>query len=172
MGHLRSFVATAALAASLLAAAPVVAGETTMAGGSVHFSTPDTWTDILQTDGDPEVRVYQVPDPSPTGHTVLARITVTVKQEPDINGFRSFMEQAGAKARQLPGYKAGAAGAPDDVRYSAREAGVDSSYSERYWYKNGHAIQLRCVRPAHSQAGASWTAAFDKGCDALAAQLR
>jgi hypothetical protein len=170
---LRSTVAAAALAVGLLAGIPANAAEVSMAGGSVNFSTPDGWLDILQTDGDPEVRVFQVPDPSPTGHSTLARVTVTVKQEPDINGFRSYMDQATATAMALPGYQAATrAPGPNSFSYTAREAGVASSYHERYWYRDGHAIQLRCVRPAQSQAGAAWIAAFDRGCDAIAARLQ
>ena len=173
MAHLRSTVAALALAAGLLATAPAPAGEVSMANGSVNFSTPDGWLDILQTDGDPEVRVFQVPDPSPTGHSTLARITVTVKQEADVNGFRTYMDQADAKAMALPGYQAAArVPEPNSFSYTAREAGVASSYRERYWYRDGHAIQLRCVRPLQSQAGAGWIAAFDRGCDAIAARLQ
>ncbi|GAB3792805.1 hypothetical protein [Dyella agri] len=176
MGYLRSTVAAVVLAAGLLATVPAPAApaaEVNMANGSVNFSTPDGWLDILQTDGDPEVRVFQVPDPSPTGHTTLARITVTVKQEPDASDFHSYMDEANAKAMALPGYQAVAKAAePNSYSYIAREAGVASSYRERYWYRDGHAIQLRCVRPQQSQAGAAWVAAFDRGCDAIAARLK
>jgi hypothetical protein len=172
MAHLRSTVIATALALGLLAAAPAPATDVSMAGGSVSFSTPDGWLDIMDTNGDPEVRAFQVPDPSPTGHAVLARVTVTVKQEPDINGFHAWIDQATAKAMALPGYQAAAkAPAPNSFSYTAREAGVASSYREKYWYKDGHAIQLRCVRPVQSQAGAAWIAAFDRGCDAIAARL-
>lgn len=163
----------AALALGLFAIAPLQAAAVSMAGGSVHFSTPAGWQDILQTSGDPEVQVFQVPDPSPTGQTALARITVTVKQEPDIRGFQSFRDEATAKAMALPGYQAAAKSLlPNGLAYTAREAGVASSYRELYWYKDGRAIQLRCVRPQQSKAGASWIAAFDQGCAALAAQLK
>ncbi|MEW9623855.1 hypothetical protein [Rhodanobacter geophilus] len=173
MALLRSTVIAVALAAGLLATAPSSAADVSMANGSVNFSTPDGWLDIMQTDGDPEVRVFQVPDPSPTGRSTLARVTVTVKQEPDINGFRGYMDQATAAAMALPGYQAAAkAPEPNSFSYTARDAGVASSYRERYWYRDGHAIQLRCVRPAQSQAGAAWIAAFDRGCDAIAARLK
>ncbi|MEW9570955.1 hypothetical protein ABQJ54_04275 [Rhodanobacter sp. Si-c] len=173
MALLRSTVIAVALAVGLLATAPAPAADISMANGSVNFSTPDGWLDIMQTDGDPEVRVFQVPDPSPTGHTTLARITVTVKQEPDVNDFHDYMDQATAKAMALPGYQAVAkAPASGSFSYTAREAGVASSYRERYWYRDGLAIQLRCVRPSQSQAGAGWIAAFDRGCDAIAARLQ
>ncbi|OOG47276.1 hypothetical protein B0E52_04220 [Rhodanobacter sp. C06] len=173
MGYLRSTVSAIALAVGLLAATPAPAADVSMANGSVNFSTPDGWLDIMQTDGDPEVRAFQVPDPSPTGHVLLARVTVTVKQVPDINGFLAWMDQATAAAMALPGYQTVAkAPEPNSYSYTAREAGVASSYRERYWFKDGHAIQLRCVRPQQSQAGAAWIAAFDRGCDAVAARLQ
>lgn len=173
MGYLRPIAIAAALAIGLCAAGPASAGSNSMAGGSVHFSTPDSWLEILQTDGDPETLVFQVPDPSPTGQAVLARITVTVKAEPDIAGFQAYVSQASAKAAALPGYQtAGKATVPNTYSYTAREAGVAAVYRELYWYKDGHAIQLRCLRPQQSKAGAAWIAAFDKGCTALAAQLK
>jgi hypothetical protein len=63
----RTAVAAIVLALGLLAATPAPAADVSMANGSVNFSTPDGWMEILETDGDPEVRAFQVPDPSPTG---------------------------------------------------------------------------------------------------------
>ncbi|MDE1893715.1 MAG: hypothetical protein KGH90_05205 [Xanthomonadaceae bacterium] len=161
------------LATTLLLGGTVHAGEVSMAGGSVTFHTPDNWLTILQTEGDPEAQVFQVPDPSPTGKTSLARITVTVKHVPDISSFHQFRAEADARAMALPGYKVvAAAPVPDSNFYTARETGTDFSYVEHYWLKNGHAIQLRCVRPSKSLAGATWMANFDKGCAAIAAQLK
>jgi len=173
MGYLRPVLLAATLALGLVATLPAVAADNNMAGGSVHFSTPDAWQEILQTDGDPETLVFQVPDPSPTGQLVLARITVTVKAESDIAGFQAYVSQASAKASSLPGYQNTAKAAESNsYGYTAREAGVAAVYRELYWYKDGHAIQLRCLRPQQSKAGAAWIAAFDKGCTALAAQLK
>lgn len=164
---------TAAIALCLLVSLPAVAASVSMANGSVSFDTPANWMAIMQTSGDPEVQVFQVPDASPTGQTALARVTVTVKQEPDASGFDAWVGQGTAHAAALPGYQVGASSAAaHSYRYTAREAGVDSSYREIYWYRNGHAIQLRCVRPKQTQAGAAWIAAFDRGCEALAKQLQ
>lgn len=161
------------LAATLLFAGRVHATDVSMADGSVTFSTPDSWLDIMETQGDPETRVFQVPDPSPTGKTSLARITVTVAQAGDINSFNQFKSDATAKAMALTGYKISAVPPqPNSNLYTAQENGAQFSYVEHYWFKNGHAIQLRCMRPAHSLAGAGWEAGFDKGCDAIAARLK
>lgn len=163
----------AALVTTLLLAGTAHATDISMADGSVKFSTPDSWLGIMQTQGDPEVRVFQVPDPSPTGKNTLARVTVTVKEVPDVNGFQQYIGNATAKAMALPGYKAAAVPpAPNSIVYTAQENGEPGSYIERYWLKNDHAIQLRCVRPIKSQAGATWQAAFDKGCEAIAARLK
>ena len=174
MSFLRSTATLAmALATTLLLAGRVHATDVSMADGSVSFSTPDSWLDIMETQGDPETRVFQVPDPSPTGKTSLARITVTVTQAGDISGFNQFRSDATAKAMALPGYKISAVPPqPNSNLYTAQENGAQFSYVEHYWFKNGHAIQLRCVRPAHSLAGAGWEAGFDKGCDAVAARLK
>ncbi|MEY2151552.1 hypothetical protein AB7849_11645 [Rhodanobacter sp. 115] len=167
---------TTILAAALLLAGTATlahADDVSMADGSVHFTTPANWVDIMQTTGDPEVHVFQVPDPSPTASTSLARITVTVKKVADLDGFNTYRSGADAKARGLTGYQPGVR-PPDDINgnaYSARENGAQFDYLEYYWFKGDRAIQLRCVRPQQTQAGAAWTAAFDKGCHALAAQL-
>jgi hypothetical protein len=151
--------------------APALAADVSMAGG-VRFATPDGWTEILATDGDPEIRAFQVPDPSPTGHVVLARVTVTVKQMPNPQAFAAWVSEATAKAAALPGYQPVKASAPDRASYVARESGVAAAYREMYWYHAGYAIQLRCLRPQQSQAGAAWIASFDRGCDAVAARLK
>ncbi len=163
----------ASLALGLLLSGTLQATEIHMAGGSVNFSTPDDWMDIMDTQGDPEVRVFQVPDSSPTGKSSLARVTVTVRQAPDINSFQQYQSDATAKAMELPGYKAAAMPPQANSNfYTALENGAPFNYVEHYWLKNGHAIQLRCVRPIESQAGPGWKAAFDKGCNAIAARLK
>jgi hypothetical protein len=97
-------------------------------------------------------------------------VTVTQVSSPD--DFHAYQNQATSKAAALPSYKAIDTSNPDNLSYTAQEAGVASSYRERYWFKDGHAIQLRCVRPQQSQAGAAWIAAFDRGCAAIAAKLQ
>ncbi|WP_158753589.1 hypothetical protein [Dyella sp. S184] len=174
MSFLRStaIIATA-LATTLLLAGRVHATDVSMADGSVSFSTPDSWLDIMETQGDPETRVFQVPDPSATGKTSLARITVTVAQAADVNAFNQFKSDATAQALALPGYKAAAMLPPPNSNlYTAQENGAQFNYVEHYWFKNGHAIQLRCMRPVESLAGAGWKAEFDKGCAAIAARLK
>lgn len=167
------FPRTVLIASAMLLAASVHAADVSMANGQVHFTTPNGWLDIMETEGDPEARVFQVPDPSPTGKNSLARVTVTVKRVDDVNGFNQYRSEATAKAMTLPGYKAAAVPpGPNSNVYTAQENAASFSYIEHYWFKNGHAIQLRCIRPSQTQAGAAWKAEFDKGCDALAAQLK
>jgi hypothetical protein len=166
---------TVLTAALLLAglAGTARAADVSMASGSIRFSTPAGWLDIMQTQGDPEVHVFQVPDPSPTAASSLARVTVTVKQVADLSGFSAYRSAADTKARGLTGYRAAALPVddPNGNAYTARENDAQFDYVEYYWFRDGRAIQLRCVRPAESQAGAAWKAAFDKGCHGLAAQL-
>ena len=162
-----------AIATTLLLAGTLHAADVTMANGSVHFRTPDDWVDILDTQGDPEVHVFQVPDSSPTGKVSLSRVTVTVKQVADMSAFQQYVSTSSAKALTRLGYKAAAvAPGANTFIYTAQESGVQYSYSERYWFKSGLAIALRCLRPSQSEAGAAWKAAFDNGCDAIAAKLK
>ncbi|RAO75338.1 hypothetical protein [Dyella jiangningensis] len=167
-----SFFRNTVFVAAFVLAGAVQATDVSMAGGSVSFSTPDQWVGIMETQGDPEVRVFQVPDSSPTGSNSLARVTVTVKQVADVAAFQQYVSGAMSKAKSLTGYQAATSQGADNFVYTAQENGAPYSYSERYWFKDNHAIQLRCVRPSQSQAGAQWKAAFDKGCDAIAGQLK
>jgi hypothetical protein len=167
-----SFFRNTVIAGALVFAGATQAGDVSMAGGSVTFSTPDQWMGIMETEGDPEVRVFQVPDPSPSGSSSLARVSVTVKQVGDTAEFQQYVAGAMSKAKALTGYQASGGGSADNFVYTAQENGAQYSYSERYWLKGSHAIQLRCVRPAQSSAGAAWRASFDKGCDAIAARLK
>jgi len=169
----RGIITTTLALAAMLSGAAVHAAEVSMAGGNVSFSTPADWLGIMETEGDPEAKVFQVPDPSPTGKSNLARVTVTVKQVGDIGGFQQYMSDATAKAMALPGYQATDVPAgPNSVAYTAQENASEFSYVEHYWFKNGLAIQLRCVRPSQSLAGAAWRAGFDQGCESVAAQLK
>ena len=164
---------TLAIVATLLLAGTAQAAEVSMAGGAITFDTPANWMPIMQTEGDTEAQVFQVPDPSPTGKSSLARVSVTVTQARDISSFHQFMAQATAKALALPGYQQDKVPpVPNSNLYTAQENGTDFSYTEHYWFKHGYAIQLRCVRPTRTQAGSAWQADFDKGCDALAVQLK
>lgn len=172
MNALRTAFAIVALAGAL-ACANAHAADVSMANGAVTFTAPDTWLAIMQTEGDPEARVFQVPDPSPTGKNSLARVTITVKHVANAAEFRQYINDATSKAAALPGYATKPAD-PDATRltYTAQDSGVLANYTEQYWFKNGLAIQLRCVRPAQSQAGAAWKATFDQGCAGIAAQLQ
>ena len=172
MNFLRKTLVTVAFAAVILTGA-AHAAEVSMASGAITFDTPNNWLPIMQTQGDPEAQVFQVPDPSPTGKASLARVTVTVKQVPDISSFHQFMAEATAKGLGLPGYQpAEVPPSPNTNVYTAQENGVQFSYTEHYFFKHGYAIQLRCMRPSKSQAGPAWQSGFDKGCATLATQLK
>lgn len=170
--NVRRYMAVTAL---LLSASIAVAhaDDVSMASGNVHFTTPSNWVGIMQVDGDPEVRVFQVPDPSPSASSTLARVTVTVKQVADMQQFNDYVNSAISKAKNLKDYQpaARATGDQNSFVYTANESGTPYTYAERYWFRNGHAIQLRCARPSASQAGQGWAATFDKGCSAIAAML-
>lgn len=155
----------------LLIQASAIAGDVTMANGAVRFSVPDSWVPIMQTQGDPETQVFQVPDPSPAGAKTLSRVTVSVKQAGNMAGYQSWMGQQTARARQLTGYAPDAhrAATPNDYFYTAQETGAQFTYHERYAFSGSLAIQLRCVRPATGDA--RWQASFDAGCDDVASHL-
>jgi len=160
------------LAGILALAGPACATDVSMAGGSVGFSTPDNWVAIMETQGEPEMRVFQVPDPSPTARDNLSYVSVEVEQVGDLAAFDQYVGVATRKAKALTGYRAiGNPDGPNSYAYTALEHGASYRYNDRYWFKNNHAIHLRCARPERSEAGAAWAASFDKGCDAVATSL-
>lgn len=169
--NLKRYMAVMVLMVASIGA--VQADDVSMASGHVHFTTPAGWVGIMQVDGDPEVRVFQVPDPSPSASTTLARVTVTVKQVQDLQAFNDYVSGAVSKAKNLKDYTPGThpSGDQNSFIYTASESGTPYTYIERYWFRDGHAIQLRCARPSASQAGQAWASSFDKGCSEVATSL-
>lgn len=146
--------------------APLIAhaADYQLANGTVHFAAPDAWTPIMQkTDGDPQFVALQLPG---AASDALARITVSAQRVGDSSGYKQFVDDAAAKAHKLPNYKDGAGVAGTEVRYSASENKQNTEYREYYGFRNGLALQVRCVRPA--AASAAWTSTFDAGCAAIA----
>lgn len=155
-----------------LVSIPALATSYTLGGGEVHFSVPDNWPMIMeQMQGDPQFIAFQVPDVSPSGKRVLSRATVTAQQVADIAKFRSWVKIRARKSHKLPDYKAGKRQNPRRFVYHARENGLRMRYYERYYFKNGYAVQLRCLRPQHDQSGQAWQSAFDRGCKQIARSL-
>jgi hypothetical protein len=105
---------------------------------------------------------------SANADATLARVSVTVRKASSLIAFQQFDKEYRNRASQLTDYQAGTAKQPTQNVYSAKEGPVKLSYDERYFYANGYAIQLRCVRPT---GDAKFSAAFDKGCADVAASM-
>lgn len=161
---LRSTMILAAIVTVSLAAH---AADYSLDEGVVHFAAPDAWPVLMEKqDGDPQFLAFQVRDPASNGDT-LARVTVSTQHAPDAAAFQQFVNEGLAKARRLPGYLSrGQDGGDAAMRYTATENKQKTTYLERYYYRNGIAIQVRCVRPAAGSA--QWSATFDAGCEAIA----
>lgn len=134
--------------------------------GAVQFSAPDAWTPLMEKhDGDPQFLALQVPGTGADG--TLARITVTTQHVADAAGYGQFMDDQIGKSRRLPGYSgSGVADNSQVHRYVALENGQKNTYAEFYDYRDGLALQVRCIRPAAAEA--AWAATFDAGCAAIA----
>ncbi len=151
---------------------PVLAAGYTLGNGKIHFFVPDNWPMIMrQTQGEPQFIAFQVPDTSPSGKQVLSRVTVTMHQVIDIAEFRSWVKAQVHKSHSLPGYQANGKHHSRRFVYHALENGVRMQYLEQYYFKNGYAVQLRCLRPQHDQSGETWQNAFDRGCQQIAHSL-
>jgi hypothetical protein len=154
---------------ALLLASPFAsAADVSLAGGALHVPVPDTWVPIMQSQGDvTETQVFQVPG-SAASDATLARVSITLQQVPNLNGFQQFSGNLRSHASGLKEYVAGKATSPTENRYTAKEGTVKLDYFERYFYSGGYAIQLRCIRPT---GDAKWNASFDKGCADVAAHM-
>jgi len=154
---------------AVLSIAPFAAhaADYSLDGGVVHFAAPDSWPVLMEKqDGDPQFLAFQVRDPASNGDT-LARVTVSTQHAPDVASFQQFVNDGLAKARKLPGYLgSGQSDADSAMRYTAMENKQKTTYMERYYYRNGIGIQVRCVRPVAGSA--QWNATFDAGCQAIA----
>ncbi|MDQ7995935.1 MAG: hypothetical protein AAGC76_08780 [Luteibacter sp.] len=152
----------------LLLASPVAgAADISMADGAIRFPVPDNWVPIMQSQGETETQIFQVPGANAANAT-LARVSVTLQKVPNLNGFQQFSGNMRSRASGLTEYAAGKANSPTENVYKAKEGTVTLDYYERYFYSGGYAIQLRCIRPG---GDAKWSAAFDKGCADLAARM-
>lgn len=142
------------------------AADYSLDNGTVHFSAPDAWTALMEKhDGEPQFIALRVNEPD--APETLARITVTTQHANDAQAFQQFVKASVAKARRLTEYRSNdSQPIPSGRRYTATENKQKTDYTEYYYYRDGVAIQVRCVRPEAAQA--SWAATFDAGCHAIA----
>ncbi|SEM21167.1 hypothetical protein SAMN02800694_0193 [Luteibacter sp. UNCMF331Sha3.1] len=156
------------LLTTLAFASPAIgATDVSMADGELRFPVPDQWVPIMQSQGEAETQVFQVPGSSEADAT-LSRVSVTVQKVPNLNGFQQFAGTLRSRATGLKEYATGKASSPTENVYTAREGQVKQSYFERYFYSKGYAIQLRCIRPSDDT---KFGATFDKGCADVAAHM-
>ena len=156
------------LTALLFASPALGATDVAMMGGAIRFAVPDRWVPIMQSEGETETQVFQVPGSSAADAT-LARVSITAQKVPNLNGFQQFAGNLRSRATALTDYAPGKAASPTENVYTAKEGTVKLDYFERYFYSDGYAIQLRCIRPAGDSA--PFRAAFDKGCADVAAHM-
>lgn len=161
----------AALLSGVSAAA--AAADYTLNDGAIAFSAPSEWPVIMQmSEGNPQVIAFQVKDPADSGTGEATRVTVTTRKFDDAQAFQTFVNQSLEKARQTPGYESETSGDGSSLRYSGLNQKARYKYRESYFYKNGIAVQLRCVHPVLKGTSPAWIAAFDQGCDQIAASLQ
>jgi hypothetical protein len=160
------------IAALCAAAGAAQAANFTLNDGAVGFSAPSDWPVIMQmSEGSPQVVAFQVKDPADEGTGESSRVTVTTRKLADAQAFQEFVNTSLEKAKQTPGYEHTAGGDASSLRYSGMVAKTRYQYRENYFYRNGVGVQLRCVHPTLKATTQAWLAAFDKGCDEIAASL-
>ena len=160
----------AALLSGMSAAAN--AADYTLNDGAIAFTAPSDWPVIMQmSEGNPQVVAFQVKDPADSGTGEATRVTVTTRKLEDAQAFQTFVNQQLDKARQTPGFESETGGDGSSLRYSGLNQKARYKYRESYFYKNSIAVQLRCVHPVLKATTPAWIAAFDQGCDQIAASL-
>lgn len=148
------------------------AADFTLNNGVVAFSAPSDWPVIMQmTEGNPQVVAFQVKDPADAGTGEASRVTVTTRKLDDAQAFQEFVNTSIEKAKQTPGYEHTSGGDGSSLRYSGLNVKTRYEYRETYYYRNGIGVQLRCMHPVLKGTTSAWLAAFDKGCDEVAASL-
>ncbi|MBN8740163.1 MAG: hypothetical protein BGP24_00420 [Lysobacterales bacterium 69-70] len=149
------------------------AADYTLNDGVVRFSAPGDWPVIMQmSEGNPQVIAFQVKDPADTGTGEATRVTVTTRKLDDAQAFQAFVNTALEKARQTPGYESETGADGSSLRYSGMSQKTRYKYRESYFYRNGVAVQLRCVHPVLAATSPAWIAAYNQGCDQIAASLQ
>ena len=168
----RPFSALFALLLAGLSGA-VSAADYTLNDGAVRFSAPGDWPVIMQmSEGNPQVIAFQVKDPADSGTGEATRVTVTTRKLDDAQAFQEFVNTSIEKAKQTPGYEHESGGDGSSLRYSGLNVKTRYQYRESYFYRNGIAVQLRCVHPVLAATSAAWIAAYDQGCDQIASSLQ
>lgn len=157
----------------LAGAAPAcLAAQYALANGGIRFTVPDGWSRILQSPGDPEMQVFQDPDPMARSKDALARVSVISQSVPDIISFRALVEQENNRARSLPHYQLDKQrSSATHFYYTATDGSVEQTYEVHYSLHDGYAVEVRCVRPTRTGAGTDWIRDFDKGCATIAGSL-
>ena len=105
--------------ALVLAGSSAIAADVTMAGGDLRFHVPDAWVSIMQSSGETESQVFQVPG-SNAADATLARVSITLQQAPSLLAFQQFDRDYRDRASQLTEYKAGKAIMPTEHVYTAQ----------------------------------------------------
>lgn len=157
----------------LVGAAPAcLAAQFALANGGIRFTVPDGWSRILQSPGDPEMQVFQDPDPMARSKDALARVSVISQSVPDIISFQALVNEENNRARSLPHYQLDKQrSSATHFYYTATDGSVEQTYEVHYSLLNGYAVEVRCVRPARTETGTGWISNFDKGCATIAGSL-
>ncbi|UXI66993.1 hypothetical protein [Tahibacter amnicola] len=148
-------------------------GNFALNGGLINFTAPSEWPVIMQmSEGNPQVIAFQVKDPADTGTGEASRVSVTTRKIDDAQAFQQFVNTSLEKARQTPGYEHQTKSDSNTLRYTGLNAKTKYAYRENYFYKNGVAVQLRCVHPLLKETTSAWLNAFEQGCDQIATSLQ
>ena len=140
----------------------------------IRFSVPATWTAIMEkSDGNPQAIVFQVADPAAQGTEDAATITVKTRQLRAPGDFAEAVQNELVLSKAQTGYESDATASDNGVhRYFVMRGKTRYAIRDKFVLIGTIAAQVRCQRPLLDATTKDWTAAYDSGCNGVAASVQ
>lgn len=142
--------------------------------GKVRFRVPATWTAIMEkSDGNPQAIVFQVPDPATQGTEDAASITIKTRQLRAAGDFADAVQNELVLSKAQTGYESDASATDSGVhRYFVMRGKTRYAIRDKFVLIGTVTAQVRCQRPLLDATTKEWTAAYDSGCNSVAASVQ
>lgn len=170
MNLLRIPVALALLGASALAGAQARTSYD-LNEGRVRFTVPPDWAAIMEkTEGNPQLVVFRVPDPTAEGSEDMASVTVKTQALRGTATFGGLVQEEFELSKQQTGYERDAAGAGENVhQYFVQRGPTRYLVHDRFRENRGVWVHIRCQRPLLAATPTTWNQQFDAACQRVVA---
>lgn len=134
--------------------------------GRVHFSVPPDWAAIMEkTEGNPQLVVFRVPDPSAEGSEDMASVTVKTQALRGQATYGALVQEEFELSKQQTGYERDGAATGENVhQYFVLRGGTRYRVHDRFRENGGVWVHVRCQRPLLAATTPAWTQSFDAAC--------